>query len=130
VLLRGPSGCGKSDLALRILSVFGGQAGKAALVADDQVRLRNVRGVLRASAPASIAGRMEVRGVGIVKVPHRAQAQLRLIVDLVAGRGVKRLPPRPPATEVLQGVAVPCYRLAAFEASAPAKVKLLLTGRP
>lgn len=128
-LLRGASGAGKSDLALRVLSAYpaGAMREGAALVADDQVQVTARAGVLQARAPATIAGRLEVRGVGIVSVPHLHEAALALVVDLVLPQDIERLPPDPlPRTEIL-GIAVPVARLAAFEASSPAKLKLLLT---
>lgn len=118
VLLRGPSGSGKSDLALRLIDTG------AQLVADDQVELRRVGRDVRASAPAALRGKMEVRGVGIVAMTPSADAPLRLVIDL-AGAPVERLPE--PATAELEGVAVPLLRLDAFEASAAAKVRVALS---
>lgn len=126
-LLRGASGSGKSDLALRFLSAFAGPH-RAALVADDQVEITRRSATLWARAPASIAGRMEVRGVGIVRVPSRRRAALVLVIDLVAADAVPRLPD-PQIGEELLGVSVARIALAPFEASAPVKLKLALTGR-
>lgn len=129
-LLRGASGSGKSDLALRFLSLFketDGETG-AALVADDQTEVRLDGDTLIARAPDTIAGRMEVRGVGIVEVPHRAEATLALVVDLVAPDQVPRLPPDPAPTTAILGRPVPVVRLDPFEPSAPVKLKLALTG--
>ncbi len=86
VLLRGPSGAGKSDLALRLID-----AG-ARLVADDQVELAVEGGRLVARAPAAIAGKMEVRGVGIVPAPALTEAPVALIADLVPAGAAERLP--------------------------------------
>jgi len=124
VLLRGPSGSGKSDLALRLID------GGAALVADDGVELRRAGGRLVASlpgsAPASVRGRLEVRGVGILPVPFVAEAPVVLAVEL----GV--LPDRLPEPEMAQwlGVDVPLLRLAGLEPSAPAKVRLAVRALP
>jgi serine kinase of HPr protein (carbohydrate metabolism regulator) len=118
VMLRGPSASGKSDLGLRLID-----AG-AMLVADDRTDLTLSGGQVHASVPKEIAGRMEVRGVGIVKVPTVAETRLALVVDLVGPQDVERLP-EPATTDVL-GVAVPLVRLAPFEASAPAKVRAAL----
>ena len=116
VLLRGRAGSGKSDLALRLIDRG------ARLVADDRVDLR-VRGeALIASAPAPIAGRMEVRGIGIVDVPTVVEARLGLAVDLVASQAIERLPE--PSHCTFLGVQVPLIALAPFEASAAAKVRL------
>jgi len=120
VLLRGPSGSGKSDLALRLID------GGARLVADDQTELsRAAEGVI-ARSPASIAGRMEVRGVGILRVPTVPTVRLRLVIDLVAPECVERLP-TPQFCEYLQ-CSLPLLALAPFEASAPAKVRHALAG--
>lgn len=116
VLLRGPSGAGKSDLALRLIDCGW------RLVADDQTRLWSDGGRLRATAPATIAGRMEVRGLGIVTLPAVADAALCLVVDLVAAGAVERLPAT--ATCKLQGISLRCLALDPFEASALAKLRL------
>jgi serine kinase of HPr protein (carbohydrate metabolism regulator) len=118
VLLRGPSGSGKSDLALRLIDQG------ARLVADDQTELAADGDGVGMSAPAAIAGQIEVRGLGIVVVPAVAAAALRLVVDLVPADAVERLPERRSCT--LLGRAFPLLALAAFEASAPAKLRLAL----
>lgn len=121
VLLRGPPGAGKSDLALRLIDAGG------RLIADDQTHLDRKGHVLVASAPTAIAGRMEVRGVGIVRLPRAkliARAPVALLVDLVAPAQVERMPE--PAEEVQQEIALPLLALAPFEASAPAKLHLAL----
>jgi HPr kinase/phosphorylase len=118
VLIRGRSGSGKSDLALRLV------ADGARLVADDQVLIGKTGRDLVARAPKTIRGVMEVRGVGIVRVPTSASARLRLVVDLVPSHAVPRLPD--PHWEEIAGVRVPSVALASFEASAPLKVRLAL----
>jgi HPr kinase/phosphorylase len=116
VLLRGPSGRGKSDLALRLID------GGARLVADDRVDLVEQAGVLTASAPEPIAGRLEVRGVGIVAVPAIAAAPLELVVELVQLEDIERLPQ--PRFSSFLGIDIPLIRLVATEASAAAKVRM------
>ncbi len=118
ILLRGPSGAGKSDLALRLVD-----AG-AALVADDRVDLRRRGACLVASAPAPLRGLVEARGVGILRLPFLDAAELHLVVDLVARDEVERLPG--PEAEAMLGVALPRLRLHGFDASAPAKLALVL----
>jgi serine kinase of HPr protein (carbohydrate metabolism regulator) len=128
-LLRGPSGSGKSDLALRFL--FLARRGPAAieapvLVADDQVEITRAGAQLVVRSPATIGGRMEVRGVGIVEVKHLEQAELALIVDLVATlKDVERLPDDGARTR-LMGVDVPSIRLCPWEASAAIKLAVAL----
>ena len=116
VLLRGPSGSGKSDLALRLID------GGARLIADDQVLLTAEAGRIQATAPMRIAGRIEVRGVGIVQVATIEAAPVALVVDLVAPADVPRLPE--PNECRLAGITLPSIALAPFEASAAAKVRL------
>lgn len=120
VLLRGPSGGGKSDVALRLLD------GGARLVADDQVELRMHQGRLLATAPASLAGLLEVRGVGILRMAEARTAagpvEIGLVADLVPHDRVERLPE--PETAVLLDAAVPRVALAPFDASTPAKLRL------
>jgi HPr kinase/phosphorylase len=125
-LLRGPSGSGKSDLALRFLFLArrGPVAREApALVADDQVELVRHDCRILAAAPASIRGKLEVRGVGIVGVKALPQCELALVVDLVRPEEVERLP-EPGVKAQLLGVELPLVRLAPFESSAPIKLAL------
>ena len=118
ILLRGPSGSGKSDLALRLID------GGARLVCDDQTALQRIDGALVMSAPAPLAGLIEVRGLGIVRVDHAASAPLRLVVDLERDARIERLPD--PRFCTIDGVAVPLIALDPFTASAPAKLRLAL----
>jgi RNase adaptor protein for sRNA GlmZ degradation len=78
VLLLGPSGAGKSNLALRLID-RGWR-----LVADDRVVLDARDGGLWATAPARIAGLIEVREVGIVTETPLAGAEVALVIDLAA----------------------------------------------
>jgi len=118
VLLRGRSGSGKSDLALRLID-----AG-ARLVADDQTELTRRGDDIMARSPASIAGRIEIRGVGILPCPSIAAAPLRLVIDLVPAGDVERLPEA--RTCLYHDRAIPLLGLAPFEASTPAKIRLAL----
>jgi HPr kinase/phosphorylase len=111
VLLLGPSGSGKSDLLLRLLDRG------FALVADDQVEVED--GI--ASAPAALAGLVEVRGLGIVRLPCITAARLALAVRLRAPG--ERLPDAARPDPLL---AVPCVALDPWTASAPLRVSLAL----
>jgi HPr kinase/phosphorylase len=84
VLILGGSGSGKSALALAMI----GRG--AALVADDRVVLERRGGALVARAPATIAGLIEARGVGILRLPALAEAPLVAAVDL--DRAAARMP--------------------------------------
>ncbi len=118
VLLRGVSGAGKSDLAVRLID-----AG-ARLIADDQSELLRRGDSVIARAPATIAGLLEVRGIGIVRLDVLAEAPVALVVDLVPAETLERLPAR--RTETILGLAFPLIALAPLEASAAAKLRLAL----
>jgi HPr kinase/phosphorylase len=126
-LLRGPSGAGKSDLALRFLALSGEGGDRPLLVADDQVFVTpNGNGELVASAPSSIAGKIEVRGLGIVEVPARAEARLTVVCDLVRTKEVPRMPSHPWERTMIAGIPIKLIKLDPFEASAPVKLKLAI----
>src|SRR4051812_13260054 len=83
VLLRGPSGAGKSVLALTLLDRWEGRGAKALLLSDDRVEVAPEANVLVMRAPAALAGKIELRGRGIVERPMVASARLHLVIDLV-----------------------------------------------
>lgn len=133
VLIRGPSGAGKSDLALRLLhatlpdtSDAGAIRGPVRLVSDDQVQLDASSGVVMASAVQSIAGQLEVRGIGIVRVAHVSDIPVRLIVDAVAPDAVSRMPEAHERTTSPLDVCISRVKLNVFEPSAVAKVLVAL----
>ncbi len=114
VLLIGQSGSGKSDLALRLID------GGAALVADDRCELCVEEGALFARAPTTLAGLIELRGVGIVAMPYAKATTVSLVVELVPRADVVRMPEPQHFTQL--GVSVRSVRLHAFDASTPAKI--------
>jgi serine kinase of HPr protein (carbohydrate metabolism regulator) len=117
VLITGPSGAGKSDLALRLLDRG------FSLVSDDQTIVRRDGERLLASAPPQIAGKLEVRGIGIVELDTAADVPVALLVELRSD--IQRLPDDGRERQLL-GVAVPLVSIDALAASAPAKVELAL----
>lgn len=117
VLSEGRSGAGKSDLALRLIDRG------AVLVSDDYTVLTPRNGVLYAAPPATIAGRIEVRGIGIVARPFVTDVPVALWVE--AGTP-ERMPG--PVTRTIAGIALPAYTLALLEASASARLHLMLDG--
>jgi serine kinase of HPr protein (carbohydrate metabolism regulator) len=118
VLLLGDSGSGKSDVALRLIAMGG------KLVSDDQTVLFMEGRRLFADAPLNLSGRMEIRGLGIMRIDKAPAAPVVLAVRLEAAT-VARMPEpafySPP--EAVQGdVKVPMLTLDAYEASTPAKI--------
>src|SRR3954453_3810704 len=114
VLITGPSGSGKTDLALRLLdSGF-------TLVSDDQTIVRRDGDRLIASAPPTIAGKLEVRGIGIVDMETVTDQPLALMVELTSD--IERLPDDDDRERQVLGVKLPLVRIDAIAASAPAKV--------
>jgi HPr kinase/phosphorylase len=117
IAITGPSGSGKSDLALRLIDRG------ARLVGDDYVVVANQANLPVVRAAPNLAGKIEVRGLGIVPMDYLEQASLRLII--VLGGDGERMPD-PSALQNLAGFAFPSLRLDAFTASAPIKVELAL----
>ena len=117
ILISGRSGSGKSDLALRLIDRG------ALLVSDDYTIVRRADGRLLASAPASIEGKIEVRGLGILQFETARDVPVALLVDL--DRAVERLPAAI-ETVAIEGVEVPVLAANALEASAPVKVEAAL----
>jgi HPr kinase/phosphorylase len=98
VLIRGPSGIGKSSLALALLNAArAGILPPGRLVADDRVHLSAANGRLLARAPEKLAGRIEIRGLGIREFVHEPLARVSLVVDLGADDAARM--PEVPATE-------------------------------
>ena len=117
VLIAGPSGSGKSDLALRLLDRG------FTLVSDDRTIVRKEGARLIASAPETIKGKLEIRGVGIVDVESVQNIPLALVVELTSD--IQRLPDDSRERLIL-GVGVPLISVDAMTASAASKVAIAL----
>jgi HPr kinase/phosphorylase len=130
VLLRGIPGSGKSSLALRLIDAqgfgLGDQPMRARLVADDQFLLEKTSAGLLARAPASLAGLLEIRGIGIVRVAHRSEALLKLVVDLGDGAALARMPEAEQIQTKLMGVILQRLQLDASDPAATAKIRASL----
>lgn len=113
VLLLGRSGCGKSDLLLRLLDQG------FELVADDRVEID----AGRARAPDTLAGLLEVRGFGIVRLPYRPVATLVLAVELDA-----IAPPRLPLPRCHPTLDLPLVAVDPERASAVQRIGMALDG--
>jgi serine kinase of HPr protein (carbohydrate metabolism regulator) len=117
VLIMGPSGSGKSDLSLRLIDRG------FTLVSDDQTIVRKDGNRLVASAPPTIAGKLEIRGLGIVDMNHADNVPVALIVELTGD--IQRLPDDSRQRPIL-GVMLPLVTIDAMTASAPSKVAVAL----
>jgi serine kinase of HPr protein (carbohydrate metabolism regulator) len=117
VLITGASGSGKSDLALRLLDRG------FTLVSDDQTIVRKDGERLLASAPPNIAGKLEIRGIGIVEMETTTDVPVALLIELASD--IQRLPDDSRERPIL-GVALPLISIDAMTASAPSKVALAL----
>ena len=125
MLLTGPSGAGKSDLLLRLIAT-GWRA-----AADDYVHVWSSDHRLYARAPDRIAGRMEIRGLGITSMPALPFTRIDMIVRCVDD-SLERLPE--PVFQTVADVRVPAVDIQALHASAPARLAAALRalgpGRP
>src|SRR5688572_21828283 len=110
VLISGPSGAGKSDLALRLLDRG------FTLVSDDRTIVKRDRDQLIASAPPNIAGKLEVRGIGIVDMETVSEVPVALLVELTSE--IERLPDDD-GERLILGVRLPIVSIDAMAASAP-----------
>ena len=127
VLIRGPSGAGKSRLAHKILLAAPAHGFEARLVADDRVALGVTDGRVFAAAPDGLKGLIEVRGLGIVRVPYVEQAPVGLAMDLTEQGEVPRMPDIKQSTTSLQGVILP--RAFALTPENGLEVLLILIGQ-
>lgn len=117
VLIEGRSGEGKSDLALRLIDRG------AVLVSDDYTICTRTDGVLLAAAPPNIAGKIEVRGIGVIDMPHQDRVPIALLVTII--EAPPRMPEGPKKRRIA-GIDIPEVALAALEPSTPVKVELAL----
>ena len=117
VLITGPSGSGKSDLTLRLLDRG------FTLISDDRTVLKRDGDRIIASAPPTIAGKLEIRGIGIVEMDHADNLPVALIVELTSD--IQRMPEDSQERSIL-AVKLPFVTIDAMAASAPAKVAVAL----
>lgn len=114
-MIQGPSGSGKSDLALRLIDRG------ALLICDDYTHVSARGNELIASAAPNIAGKIEVRGVGVVELAHVENLPVALVVSLDSH--VERMPAEKDTTTI-SGISLPQMVLSGLEPSAPIKVEL------
>jgi len=124
-LIRGPAGSGKSQLALKLIAAAqSGLLPFARLVADDRIRLEPCHGRLLARGPDTLAGLIEVRGLGIRELPYESLAVVGGVIDLAAA-DAERLPKRTDVEVV--GIALPQFKVAAGHDPYPSVLAWLTT---
>ena len=129
VLIRGPSASGKSRLALELIEAERiGAVLFARLVADDRVHLETAGGRLLARPAAALAGLIEVRGVGLMRLVHEPSAVVGLVVNLAAA-DTQRLPEAASRKTEIDGIRLPRLAVAADTAPLPAVLALIKSPR-
>lgn len=121
ILLLGASGSGKSGLCLELILNY-----NAALVADDRVELESKAGGVYASAPENIKGLLEVRNVGILRLPVTEKTRVQVVVRLEpVTQALERLPE--PETCLLEDIKLPLLRFYENDAAVAAKIIAFLS---
>jgi HPr kinase/phosphorylase len=125
VLIRGPSGAGKSRLALDLISAGAtGLLRFARLVADDRAAIEAVAGRVLVRPAPPLAGLIEVRGLGIRRLPFEPVALVGLVVDLAAA-DAQRLPEPERASTIIAGVALARLAIGQGEPALPLVIAAL-----
>jgi serine kinase of HPr protein (carbohydrate metabolism regulator) len=127
VLIRGPSGAGKSTLAWRLIEA--GRQGLvpfARLVGDDRVQLAAAHGRLLVRPAQTLAGLLEIRGLGIRKLDFEPLAQVGMVVEL-GPPGAERLPEAEAATVTVESIRLPRLAVASADAAVPVILAFLQT---
>jgi serine kinase of HPr protein (carbohydrate metabolism regulator) len=128
VLIRGPSGSGKSRLALQLIEAArSGSLAFARLVGDDRVHLRAAGERLLVRSVEALGGLVEVRGVGLLRLPHERSAVVCLVVDL--GADTERLPDAQQRQVVIEGISLPRLAVADGTRALPAVLAMLTYSR-
>ncbi|HTN98567.1 MAG TPA: aldolase, partial [Nordella sp.] len=129
ILIEGAPGSGKSDLTLRLIDEPGFGCGNLALrgrlVSDDQTIIERRGQALFAASPKPIAGLLEIRGQGVMKVDHLAEVKLVLAVKLLPVAQIERMPEA--AFRHIAGIALREISIDPGQASAPARIRAALT---
>ena len=131
VLIQGPSGSGKSRLALALLHAANqGRIPFARLVADDRAHVEAKHGRLLVRPAESLAGLIEIRGLGICRMPHEPLAVVGLLVELGQAEA-DRLPDPARRYAEIAGITLPRLTVAAGADPLPLVLSLLQpTGEP
>lgn len=126
ILIRGRSGAGKSSLTLKLIDEEIMAGGHPSLVSDDYVRLDDQGEQLWAHPPSPIQGLIEVRGVGILKVPFLNTAKVDLVVDLVDEDAFERFPEETSRFATIRGLRIPRLQLVERNPDASSLIRSVL----
>ena len=85
-VITGLSGSGKSSLALKLMHMH-----EATLIADDRLWVTRADAGLTLTPHKALAGLIELRGLGLLRMAFERHTPLALVVDLVARQDVPRL---------------------------------------
>jgi serine kinase of HPr protein (carbohydrate metabolism regulator) len=128
-LIRGPSGSGKSRLALELIAAARtGLLPFARLVADDRVHLEVAGDRLLARPAEALAGLIEVRGAGLLRLAYEASAVVGFVVDLAAADAA-RLPDAAGRKAEIEGVWLPRLAVASGAPVLPGVLALITSAR-
>lgn len=112
VLIRGPAGAGKSRLAHALIEAAQrGALPIGLLVGDDRVHLEAANGRIVVRPAPALAGLLEIRGVGLLRLPYEVTAVVGLVVDLAYPQA-ERLPPSSAQVTAIQGISLPLLAIA------------------
>ena len=125
MLIRGPSGSGKSRLTLELIQAAEkGSVRFARLVADDRIHLAAANGRLLARPAERLAGLIEVRGMGLVRLPYEPCAVIGFVIDLSA-EDASRLPDPPKRHTNIEGISLPRLAVASGTVALPVVIALI-----
>ena len=105
ILIEGASGSGKTSLAMGLIERAEARGLQLGFVCDDRAKLKAKSNQIIARPPKTLAGKLEVRGFGIVEMANLPETRIGLIISLVADETVERMPD--PSNKELEGVLLP-----------------------
>ena len=127
VLIRGPSGSGKSRLAWDLVQAAEqGILPFARLVVDDRAFVEAQGGRLLVRPAPTLAGMIEIYGLGVRQLPYEPLAAVGLVADLAAP-DADRMPPDEAGKAIICGVTLPRLSVARGMAALPLVLAWLRT---
>ncbi|WP_068085105.1 HPr kinase/phosphorylase [Polycladidibacter stylochi] len=124
ILIRGNSGSGKSSLALSLIKMAQLNGRYAALIADDRCYLTAINNHLLAQCPKPLLGLLELRGLGLIKMPFLRQAPIHFLVDLTHKNDIERFPEQDNKHKSVLGITLPYQQLEANNSEFAARLLL------